>query len=201
MRAGRAGSRGCGSRACDARPVDVNNGPTSERIRTAWGTAPSARSRHGASVARVEHNSRARRTDESRRWECRRKGGVPTSCGTKARIHRYRSLAVSMRHRRQDDAGDQEVAELAALADGSLAPKRRAALEARVAESPRARRPACRAGARGRARARRRGRGRGAGAPAGTRGGATAGAPRRRRVAWSVWPAQPRLLRRPSRSG
>ncbi len=41
-----------------------------------------------------------------------------------------------MRRSRQDDAGDREVAELAALADGSLAPKRRAALEARVAESP-----------------------------------------------------------------
>ena len=41
-----------------------------------------------------------------------------------------------MRRPRQDDAGDREVAELAALADGSLAPKRRAALEARVAESP-----------------------------------------------------------------
>jgi hypothetical protein len=41
-----------------------------------------------------------------------------------------------MRRRRQNEAGDREVAELAALADGSLAPKRRAALEARVAESP-----------------------------------------------------------------
>ena len=41
-----------------------------------------------------------------------------------------------MRRHREDDAGDREVAELAALADGSLAPKRRAALEARVAESP-----------------------------------------------------------------
>ena len=41
-----------------------------------------------------------------------------------------------MRRRGQNEAGDREVAELAALADGSLAPKRRAALEARVAESP-----------------------------------------------------------------
>ena len=41
-----------------------------------------------------------------------------------------------MRRTRQDDAGDREVAELAALADGSLAPNRRAALEARVAQSP-----------------------------------------------------------------
>ena len=41
-----------------------------------------------------------------------------------------------MRRRRQDEAGGQEIAELAALADGSLAPERRAALEARVAASP-----------------------------------------------------------------
>src|SRR6185312_14977153 len=43
--------------------------------------------------------------------------------------------AVSMRGRRGDPAGDQEIAELAALADGSLAPERRAELEARVAAS------------------------------------------------------------------
>jgi hypothetical protein len=41
-----------------------------------------------------------------------------------------------MRRRREDEVGDQEIAELAALADGSLAPGRRAALEARVAASP-----------------------------------------------------------------
>jgi hypothetical protein len=40
-----------------------------------------------------------------------------------------------MRRRRQDEAGGREIAELAALADGSLAPERRAALEARVAAS------------------------------------------------------------------
>jgi hypothetical protein len=40
-----------------------------------------------------------------------------------------------MRRGRRDDTGDEEIAELAALADGSLAPERRAALEARVAES------------------------------------------------------------------
>jgi Anti-sigma-K factor rskA len=40
-----------------------------------------------------------------------------------------------LRRRHQRDAGE-EIAELAALADGSLAPERRAALEARVAASP-----------------------------------------------------------------
>jgi hypothetical protein len=38
--------------------------------------------------------------------------------------------------RRREDGSDGEIAELAALADGSLAPERRAALEARVAASP-----------------------------------------------------------------
>jgi hypothetical protein len=38
-----------------------------------------------------------------------------------------------MRRRREDEAGGQEIAELAALADGSLPPERRAVLEARVA--------------------------------------------------------------------
>ena len=41
-----------------------------------------------------------------------------------------------LRRRRQDEAGDQELAELAALADGSVSPERRAALEAQVATSP-----------------------------------------------------------------
>ena len=40
-----------------------------------------------------------------------------------------------MRRRRGDESSDQEIVELAALADGSLAPERRAALEARVAAS------------------------------------------------------------------
>jgi len=44
-------------------------------------------------------------------------------------------VAVPMRRRREDELGDQEIAELAALADGSLAPERRAALEARVGAS------------------------------------------------------------------
>jgi hypothetical protein len=43
---------------------------------------------------------------------------------------------MSMRRRRQDEAGGQETAELAALADGSLASERRASLEAEVGESP-----------------------------------------------------------------
>jgi hypothetical protein len=43
-------------------------------------------------------------------------------------------VAVLMRRRREDGA-EGELAELAALADGSLAPERRAALEARVAAS------------------------------------------------------------------
>lgn len=41
-----------------------------------------------------------------------------------------------MRRRQRDEAAGQEVIELAALADGSLSPDRRAALEARVAASP-----------------------------------------------------------------
>jgi len=40
-----------------------------------------------------------------------------------------------MRRRREDEAGGLETAELAALADGTLAPERRAALEARIAAS------------------------------------------------------------------
>jgi hypothetical protein len=44
--------------------------------------------------------------------------------------------AVAMRRRRRDEAGGHEVVELAALADGSLAPERRAGLQARVAASP-----------------------------------------------------------------
>jgi Anti-sigma-K factor rskA, C-terminal len=41
-----------------------------------------------------------------------------------------------MRRGRRDEADAEEVAELAALADGSLSPERRAPLEARVAASP-----------------------------------------------------------------
>jgi Anti-sigma-K factor rskA, C-terminal len=43
---------------------------------------------------------------------------------------------VSVRRRRRDDAGGREIAELAALADGSLPSDRRAELQARVAASP-----------------------------------------------------------------
>ena len=42
---------------------------------------------------------------------------------------------MSMKKRRGDEAADREITELAALADGSLAPERRAALEAQVAAS------------------------------------------------------------------
>jgi hypothetical protein len=42
---------------------------------------------------------------------------------------------MPMRRRRHEEADGHEIAELAALADGSLAPDRRAALEAQVAES------------------------------------------------------------------
>ena len=41
-----------------------------------------------------------------------------------------------MRRRRQDVNGGEQLAELAALADGSLAPERRVELEAQIAESP-----------------------------------------------------------------
>jgi hypothetical protein len=43
---------------------------------------------------------------------------------------------MSMKRRRDDGAGGRELAELASLADGSLPPDRRAALEAEVAASP-----------------------------------------------------------------
>jgi anti-sigma-K factor RskA len=43
---------------------------------------------------------------------------------------------MSLRRRREGEADDREVVELAALADGSLAPERSAALEAQVATSP-----------------------------------------------------------------
>jgi hypothetical protein len=43
---------------------------------------------------------------------------------------------MPMRRRREDQLGNEEVADLAALADGSLGPERRAALEARLAASP-----------------------------------------------------------------
>jgi anti-sigma-K factor RskA len=41
-----------------------------------------------------------------------------------------------VKRRRNEEAGSDEIVELAALADGSLPPERRAALEARVAASP-----------------------------------------------------------------
>ena len=49
-------------------------------------------------------------------------------------VPRY-TVPMPMRRRREDEAGDQELADLAALADGSLAPERRSAVEAQVAAS------------------------------------------------------------------
>lgn len=43
---------------------------------------------------------------------------------------------MSIRRHQQEQADDREIAEFAALADGSLSPSRRAALKAKVAESP-----------------------------------------------------------------
>jgi anti-sigma-K factor RskA len=43
---------------------------------------------------------------------------------------------VALRRSRRDEAGDPEIAELAALADGTLPPDRRAELETRIAASP-----------------------------------------------------------------
>ncbi|HEY7537273.1 MAG TPA: anti-sigma factor [Gaiellaceae bacterium] len=43
---------------------------------------------------------------------------------------------MALRRRREDEAGDRRLAELAALADGTLADERRAALEAEVEASP-----------------------------------------------------------------
>jgi anti-sigma-K factor RskA len=50
-------------------------------------------------------------------------------------LYAVRVALSRARRRREDEAGDREIAELAALADGSLAPERRTALEARVAAS------------------------------------------------------------------
>jgi hypothetical protein len=65
--------------------------------------------------------------------ECRHAVGV-FQC-VKALSATFRT-AVSIRRRRPDEARGDEPVELAALADGSLAPERRAALEARIAASP-----------------------------------------------------------------
>ena len=62
-------------------------------------------------------------------------------------VHAFRSLsrtrpratvrrAVSVRRRRRDEVGDQEIVELAALADGTLPGERRTELQAQVAASP-----------------------------------------------------------------
>jgi Anti-sigma-K factor rskA, C-terminal len=59
----------------------------------------------------------------------------------KEAAHQWRLLEATVRfavlkRRRPADGNDREIVELAALADGSLAPERRAALEAQVAASP-----------------------------------------------------------------
>ena len=95
-------------------------------------------------------------------------------------------VAMPMRRQQPDDA--VQAAELAALADGSLAPERRAELDARIAASPELAESAGRAAASSRARAERRYRGRGAGSsPSAHRARSCASpagamAPRRRRV-------------------
>src|SRR4051812_22423600 len=73
-----------------------------------------------------------------------------------------------MRRRRGEEPEDQGIAELAALADGTLAEGRRAALEARIAESPG---PAEQPAGRRRGRALGRGGGGGGGAPGALRAG------------------------------
>ena len=60
----------------------------------------------------------------------------PSSRRTWPRAGRYRSCRHAHEAPIPDEAGSAELAELAALADGSLAPERRAALEARVAAIP-----------------------------------------------------------------
>ena len=102
-----------------------------------------------AARARVRGSGGMSRAERSPR-ECERSASVPNSsrarCGSLGVRHRTgargRALRVTvvrpvpMRRRQHDEAGPRELAELAALADGSLAPERRAALEARVAASP-----------------------------------------------------------------
>jgi len=61
--------------------------------------------------------------------------GARDSGSRSHRSPRRVTVRGAMRRRRDEDGG-QELVELAALADGSLEPERRAALEARVAASP-----------------------------------------------------------------
>jgi hypothetical protein len=56
--------------------------------------------------------------------------------GSRSHRHPRRVTVRGAMRRRRDEDGGQELVELAALADGSLKPERRAALEARVAASP-----------------------------------------------------------------
>ena len=84
-----------------------------------------------------------------------------------------------MRRRREDENGAQEVVELAALADGTLAPERRAALEAQSGGVVGAHRPTRRATAGGHAHAECGGRDGGTGGSAGTHRGSATWAPLR----------------------
>src|SRR6266576_2659658 len=61
--------------------------------------------------------------------------GSPEGAARRLRALVTFGAAMWMRSRRENEAGGREIADLAALADGSLAPERRAALEARVAAS------------------------------------------------------------------
>ena len=101
-----------------------------------------------AARARVRGSGGMSRAERSPR-ECERSASVPelvsralrltrraTPTGARGRALRVTvRSAMPMRRREHDEAGPRELAELAALADGSLTPERRAALEARVAAS------------------------------------------------------------------
>ena len=89
--------------------------------------------------------SRRLTRQESYRGEVVPRAGSPCAAGARlanGETRRSRvpgatfAIAVSMKSRREDEAVGHDVAELAALADGTLEPERRAALEARVAASP-----------------------------------------------------------------
>ena len=110
---------------------------TVDGVRRSW------RPCDGAGARRALHQSpRGTRRDAplARREIERRREWCPPAMVLRAGPRRGRSaLPFACRvdeTSSRDEAGDREIAELAALADGSLAPERRAALEARVAASP-----------------------------------------------------------------